>query len=120
MNKKHIVIKILFVAVLLITFIFNNQIEINAASYDIPGGSMVFDFQDADDLNAFNVYSAFSPLPKIVDGKVQFYNLAEQKLILNSSEFSNLDMSADFIEMYKSAAYGSGFYIHASNPGHGL
>ena len=96
------------------------KIKTQAADYSVSGGSLVYDFDTASQMQNFSLYGEFGALPYWQDGKVYFRSLEEQKLILNNYTFSEVEVVCEVSTLTNGGKFDGGLYIQASSAGNGM
>ena len=85
--------------------------------YHVSGGRTTITFDDESDLEQFNLYTEFDKKPWILDEKLYFYNLCEQKAIYKKT-FTDVDVSIDINTINSPGKFDTGIYVGKgfSNP----
>lgn len=79
--------------------------------YKVSGGKTVITFDNEDDLDNFFLFSEFDKSPEIIDEKLYFYNLAEQKAIYANGTYEAVDVSVDINTINKNGKFDTGIYF---------
>ena len=84
--------------------------------YSVDGGRLVIDFEDENDYKSFELYTEFDKKPWQMDGALYAWTLAEQKIILSGSVYSDVEVSVDISTINNCGKFDSGIYVMANSP----
>ena len=81
--------------------------------YQVEGGKVFFDFSDETQLDNFRLLTQFNPeqKPRIVDERLVFWSLSEQKAVYTSAKFTNVDISVDIGTINHNGKFDAGIYV---------
>lgn len=116
MKRKLIIIAmILALAVgVSLSFLDTPVAAVAEESYEVDGWRTDIGF-DAGDESKFRLYTEFGRAPWLMDGKIYFWTLAEQKAIYKVRKYDDVDVSVDISTINESGKFDSGIYVHANN-----
>lgn len=114
MKKK--IITIMLGTLLVFSAMIFSAAELTAAEVpEIQGGSIRYDFSTEEQLSDFSLYTEFEKDPYLLDGRLQFWTLAEQKAINETGTYSDVEVEAEFSTLNDNGKYDCGIYVQASD-----
>lgn len=116
--KKNIVIiaLILAVAIGFSSLFLSTPVASAQASYEVVGWRTTIEFNPGDEKH-FSFFTEFDRSPWLMDGRLYFWTLAEQKVIYLDHKYDDVDISVDISPVNKSGKFDSGIYVHANDVG---
>lgn len=116
MKRNIVIIAIILVLVVGFSLPFvNPSAEVIAEeSYEVDGWRLDIGFDDGDE-KLLRFYTEFGREPWLMDGRIYFWTLAEQKAIYIEQKYDDVDVSADIYTINESGKFDSGIYVHANN-----
>lgn len=78
------------------------------------GGSVLFEFNDVSEMESFSAFTEYGNTPYILDGRLYTNVMAEQKLILNDYNFSNVIVETEVHAINPLGKIDAGIYFDAS------
>ena len=112
-----------FTAILLLIAVALSANVVSAfaqSQYEVDGWRTSVSFDSDEDAYKFDFYTEFDKSPWLMDGRLYFWTLAEQKAIYTARQYNDLDVSADFGTINDHGKFDVGFYVHASGAGNPL
>lgn len=116
--KKHILIitMVLLLVVGVSSLVSNVPTASAQESYEVVGWRTTIEFNPGDE-ERLSLYTEFDRSPWLMDGKLYFWTLAEQKAIFKERKYDDVDVSVDISTINPSGKFDSGIYVHANNVG---
>ena len=83
-------------------------------TYKVSGWRKTVTFDSYEDGAQFWLLTEFDKLPSLIDGRLYFWTLAEQKAVFEARTYNDVDVSADFGTINDHGKFDVGFYVHAN------
>lgn len=84
-----------------------------AEDYQVSGGKITVDFEETSDLSGFDLLTEHDreEAPRIVDGRLVCWSLAEQKIIYTERKYTDVDISVDIGTINDHGKFDAGIYV---------
>ena len=119
--KKRILIGLLslifVIASIPIDYLLLKDDDIYANDYLVSGGTTQMDFSVGTEMSKFSLYGEFGRYPYLMDERVYFHSLEEQKMILNDYLFTDVDVRVTIGTLSEGGKFDSGIFVLATNAG---
>lgn len=116
MKKSIVIIATIFAIVIGFSTLFAtcSDVAVASESYEVQGWRTNVAFDDGDE-QYLRLYTEFDRAPWIMDGKLYFWTLAEQKAIYKLRQYDDVDVSVDIGTINPAGKFNSGIYVHAND-----
>lgn len=120
MKRNNVIITTILVMMAVVSSLLLSIPSVFAeGSYEVEGWRTTIEFNSEDE-KRLQLYTEFDRSPWLMDGKLYFWTLAEQKAIYKDCKYDDVDVSVDISTINESGKFDSGIYVHANNVGGGL
>lgn len=117
MKRNNVIITTILVMTAIVSSLLLSIPSVFAEeSYEVAGWRTTIEFNSGDEKH-LQLYTEFDRSPWLMDGKLYFWTLAEQKAIYKDCKYDDVDVSVDISTINESGKFDSGIYVHANNVG---